>query len=97
MDEHLAVLLLDDRLRRLAVESHARSLLAFRAWSRSSPAACADPAFCASNAVRRQAARIWLPGELRVIVLYHPANIRWRARWPRPTPRPSSGTRPDAG
>ena len=62
MDEHLAVLLLDDRLEAMALESHARSLLAIPRVIALEPGRSVGPRFLRSNAVRRQAARIWVPG-----------------------------------
>lgn len=73
-DEHLAMLLLDDRLEDLALEDHARSLLSIPRVIALEPARVRAPRVLRASAVTRQAARIWVPGTLRVLVLYHPAQ-----------------------
>ena len=61
----------------------------FRAWSPSSPAGCArGPRFVREGAAMRQATRVWLPGELRAVVLYHPAQY--------PLARALTSVHPDA-
>ena len=74
MDEQLAMLLLDGRLEGLAFEDHARSLLSIPRVIALEPARVRTPRMLKGSAVTRQAARIWVPGQLRVLVLYHPAQ-----------------------
>lgn len=74
MAEHLAMLLLDGRLEGLALEDHARSLLSIPRVIALEPARVRTPRILRDSAVTRQAARIWIPGTLRVVVLYHPAQ-----------------------
>ena len=74
MDEQLAMLLLDGQLEGLALEDHARALLAIPRVIALEPARVRTPRLLRGSAVTRQAARIWVPGRLRVLVLYHPAQ-----------------------
>lgn len=74
MAEQLAMLLLDGQLEGLALEDHARALLSIPRVIALEPARVRTPRMLRGSAVTRQAARIWVPGELRMLVLYHPAQ-----------------------
>jgi len=74
MDESLALLLLPGRLEGLPFEAHARSLLSIPRVLALEPGRIRAPRFMRNAASLRQASRIWLPGLLRVVVLYHPAQ-----------------------
>jgi len=74
MDESLALLLLPGQLEGLSIETHARSLLSIPRVVALEPSRFRAPRFVRNAAALRQAARIWLPGTLRLVVLYHPAQ-----------------------
>lgn len=74
MDESLALLLLPGELEGLPFEAHARSLLSIPRVLALEPGRIRAPRFMRNAAALRQAARIWLPGTLRLVVLYHPAQ-----------------------
>lgn len=74
MDDALAVLLLPARLEGFEHETQARGLLSIPRVIALEPARVRTPRFLREGAVARQAARIRLPGELRALVLYHPAQ-----------------------
>jgi hypothetical protein len=74
MDEPLAVLLLPSRLEGFALEAHARELLAIPRVIALEPSRVRTPRFMRPAAVIRQASRLHLPGTLRLLVLYHPAQ-----------------------
>lgn len=70
----MAILLLEGRLEGLAVEAHARALLDIPRVVALEASRVRGPRFLRDGAAMRQATRVWLPGELRVLVLYHPAQ-----------------------
>jgi hypothetical protein len=74
VDEPLAVLLLPARLEAFALEAHARELLAIPRVIALEPSRVRTPRFIRQLAVTRQASRLRLPGALRLLVLYHPAQ-----------------------
>lgn len=74
MDDALALLLLPASLEGFEHEAQARGLLSIPRVIALEPARVRTPRFLREGAAARQAARIRLPGELRVVVLYHPAQ-----------------------
>ena len=74
MDEPLAVLLLPSQLEGFALEAHARELLTIPRVIALEPSRVRTPRFMRTSAAVRQASRLRLPGALRLIVLYHPAQ-----------------------
>lgn len=84
----MAILLLEGRLEGLPVEDHARALLDIPRVVGLEPSRVRGPRFMREGAAMRQATRVWLPGELRVVVLYHPAQY--------PLARGLAGMHPDA-
>lgn len=73
-DDALAVLLLPGRLEGLALEGHARDLLAIPRVVALEPSRMRPPRFLEDALCQRQARRLRFPGRLRLIVLYHPAQ-----------------------
>jgi hypothetical protein len=74
MDEPLAVLLLPSQLEGFGLEAHARELLTIPRVIALEPSRVRTPRFMRTAAVVRQASRLRLPGALRLLVLYHPAQ-----------------------
>lgn len=74
MDEALALLLLPGQLEGLAMEAHARDLLAIPRVIALEPSRFRTPRVMRDSAAARQAARLRLPGALRLVALYHPAQ-----------------------
>ena len=74
MDEPLAVLVLPHRLEGFALEAHARELLAIPRVIALEPSRFRTPRFMREAAALRQASRLRMPGVLRLLVLYHPAQ-----------------------
>ncbi len=74
MDEPLAALLLPARLESFELEAHARDLLAIPRVIALEPSRVRTPRFMREATTARQAARLRLPGRLRLLVLYHPAQ-----------------------
>lgn len=74
MADALAIVLLPGPLEGFAHEAQARSLLSIPRVIALEPSPVRTPRFLREGAVARQAARIQLPGELRAVVLYHPAQ-----------------------
>jgi hypothetical protein len=74
VDESLALLLLPDRLEHLSFEAHARDLLTIPRVVALEPGRASAPRLMRDGIAGRQAARIRLPGTLRMVVLYHPAQ-----------------------
>lgn len=73
-DDALAVLLLPGRLEDLALEEHARGLLSIPRVVALEPSRMRPPRFLQDALCQRQARRLRFPGQLRLIVLYHPAQ-----------------------
>ena len=88
MGESMAILLLEGRLEGLSVEAHARRLLDIPRVVALEPSRVRGPRFVREGAAMRQATRVWLPGELRAVVLYHPAQY--------PLARALTSVHPDA-
>jgi hypothetical protein len=74
VDEPLAVLLLPARLEDFTLEAHARELLAIPRVIALEPSRVRTPRFMRAAAAVRQASRLRLPGAMRLLVLYHPAQ-----------------------
>jgi hypothetical protein len=74
MDDALAVLLLPGPLEGFEHQPQVRSLLAIPRVIALEPSRVRTPRFLREGTVARQAARIQLPGELRAVILYHPAQ-----------------------
>lgn len=74
MDEPLALLLLPCELEGFALEGHARNLLCIPRVIALEPSRFRTPRGIRDSAAARQAARLRLPGSLRMVVLYHPAQ-----------------------
>jgi hypothetical protein len=74
MDEALALMLLPAALEGAEHEVQARELLSIPRVIALEPARVRTPRFLREGTVARQAARIRLSGELRVVILYHPAQ-----------------------
>ena len=74
MDEALAILLLPGPLEGLPFEAHARGLLEIPRVIALEPSRRRTPRFMRDGVAARQATRISLPGTLRVVVLYDPAQ-----------------------
>lgn len=74
MDEPLAVLLLPARLEGLTLEDHARELLAIPRVVALEPSRFRTPRFLREAAAVRSASRLRLPGAVRLVALYHPAQ-----------------------
>jgi hypothetical protein len=74
VDESLALLLLPDRLEHLSFEPHARDLLTIPRVIALEPGRANAPRLMRDGIAERQAARIRLPGTLRMVVIYHPAQ-----------------------
>ena len=72
--ESLAVLLLPGRLEGIACEEHARGLLSIPRVLALEPPRLKLSRFVREGAAGRQASRLRLPGEPRLLVLYHPAQ-----------------------
>jgi hypothetical protein len=72
VDESLALLLLPDRIDRLPFQTHARGLLSIPRVIALEPGRADPPSFMRDAVAARQAARIRLPGTLRMVVLYSP-------------------------
>lgn len=74
MDESVALLLLPGPLEGLAFEAHARSLLAIPRVIALEPGRMQTPRLMRDGVAERQAQRIRLPGSLRAVILYQPAQ-----------------------
>jgi hypothetical protein len=74
MDEALAILLLPARLEDVAFAGHARGLLEIPRVIALEPSRRRTPNFMRDGVAARQATRIKLPGTLRVVVIYDPAQ-----------------------
>jgi hypothetical protein len=74
LDEPLAVLLLPERLEDFELEAHARDLLSIPRVIALEPSRVRTPRFLRDATGLRQARRLQLPGWLRLVVLYHPAQ-----------------------
>jgi len=74
IDDSLAVLLLPGQLEGLVLEGHARDLLSIPRVVALEPPRVRPPRFLQDAASLRQARRLRLPGRLRLLVLYHPAQ-----------------------
>ena len=74
MDEALALLLLPSQLEHFALQQHARELLSIPRVIALEPSRVGTPRFVRDSSAARQAARLRLPGALRLLVLYHPAQ-----------------------
>jgi hypothetical protein len=74
MDDALAIVLLPGPLEGFAYEAQTRALLAIPRVIALEPSRVRTPRFLREGTVARQAARIQLPGELRAVILYHPAQ-----------------------
>lgn len=72
MSEPLAVLLLPARLEEFELAGHARELLAIPRVIALEPGRFRTPRFLREAAAERGARRLRLPGEPRLLVLYHP-------------------------
>lgn len=73
-DEPLAVLLLPQILDDFALEPHARELLSIPRVIALEPSRVRTPRALRDATTMRQARRLKLPGLLRLLVLYHPAQ-----------------------
>jgi hypothetical protein len=73
-DEHMAIVLLPCPLERFEREGHARSLLVIPRVVGLEASPRRTPSWLHNSAALRQARRLRLPGTLRMIVLYHPAQ-----------------------
>lgn len=73
-EESMAVLLLPGPLEGLEHEAHARSLLSIPRVVALEASPRRAPAFLRNAAPMRQARRLRLPGRLRMVILYHPAQ-----------------------
>jgi hypothetical protein len=73
-EESLAIVLLPGPLEGFEREDHARSLLLIPRVVGLEASARRTPSWLRNAAALRQARRLRLPGRLRVIVLYHPAQ-----------------------
>jgi hypothetical protein len=73
-DEPLAVLLLPEMLDDFALELHARELLSIPRVIALEPSRVRTPRVLREATAARQARRLRLPGLLRLLVLYHPAQ-----------------------
>jgi hypothetical protein len=74
MADALAIVLLPGRLETFEHQAQAKSLLAIPRVIALEPSRVRTPRFLREGTVARQAARIQLPGELRAVILYHPAQ-----------------------
>ena len=74
MPESLALLLLPRELDGFELDDHARSLLSIPRVIALEPSRFRTPRLLRDSAPLRQAARLRLPGALRLVVLYHPAQ-----------------------
>lgn len=74
MEEPLALLLLPARLEGFAHEAHARTLLEIPRVVALEPSKLKPPRFMRDAVSMRLARRLRLPGEPRLVVLYHPAQ-----------------------
>jgi hypothetical protein len=72
MPEPLALLLLPGRLERFKQAAHARELLAIPRVVALEARSARGPGILTEAAALRQARRLRLPGEPRLVVLYHP-------------------------
>jgi hypothetical protein len=73
-EESMAVMLLPGPLEGFEREEHARSLLAVPRVVALEASRRRPPAWLRGAAPLRQARRLRLPGELRMVILYHPAQ-----------------------
>jgi hypothetical protein len=73
-DESMAVLLLPGALEGFEREDHARSLLSIPRVVALEASRRRPPSWLRNAAPIRQARRLRLPGRLRVVILYHPAQ-----------------------
>jgi hypothetical protein len=72
VEDALGVLLLPRRLEQFELEDHARSLLQIPRVLALEPGRFRTPRFLRDAAPLRQAKRLKLPGQPRLVVLYHP-------------------------
>ena len=73
-EEPLGVLVLPGRLEDIALEAHARDLLAIPRVVALEPPRVRLPRFLRGAGSPRQAGRLRFPGRVRLLVLYHPAQ-----------------------
>jgi hypothetical protein len=73
-EDSLAVLLLRGRLEGFELEDHARSLLSIPRVIALEASLAHPPRVLREGAAMRQARRLRLPGRVRLLVLYHPAQ-----------------------
>src|ERR1700744_859531 len=73
-DESMAIILLPGPLEEFERQEHARSLLSIPRVVALEASRRRPPAWLRNAAPLRQARRLRLPGRLRVVVLYHPAQ-----------------------
>ncbi len=73
-DEPLALLMLPCALEGFELEAHARNLLSIPRVIALEPSRVRTPRFLREATTMRQARRLRLPGVLRLLVLYHPAQ-----------------------
>lgn len=74
MEDALAALLLPSRLEEFARQAHARDLLSIPRVVALEPGRLRPPRFMRDAACLRQARRLRLPGQLRLALLYDPAQ-----------------------
>ncbi len=72
--DSLAVLLLPGKLEGIALEAHARDLLSIPRVIALEPSRIRPPRFLRDAISLRQARRLRLPGQPRLLLLYHPAQ-----------------------
>ena len=72
--DSLAVLLLPGKLEGIALEAHARDLLSIPRVIALEPSRVRPPRFLRDSISLRQARRLRLPGQPRLLLLYHPAQ-----------------------
>jgi hypothetical protein len=75
-DDSLAALLLPAKLEDFALEAHARDLLLIPRVVALEPSRVRTPRFLRDAASVRQGRRLRFPGQLRLVVLYHPEQYR---------------------
>jgi len=72
--DSLAVMLLPGKLEGMALEAHARDLLSIPRVIALEPSRVRPPRFLRDSISLRQARRLRLPGQPRLLLLYHPAQ-----------------------
>ena len=72
--DSLAILLLPGKLEGIALEAHARDLLSIPRVIALEPSRIRPPRFLRDSISLRQARRLRLPGQPRLLLLYHPAQ-----------------------